>query len=343
MSMTAQRKDISDPAVVREFSEQVGDKLHLDYLYCLTVADICATNPTLWNTWRASLLRQLYENSKRMLQHGLENPVNRDARIADKQAGALSILMGKGAVEAQILQLWKDFSDEYFLRETAANIAWHSETILNAEAPVETLVSLREVGSAAQHEGATQVFIYSRDAEFLFANCTAALEKLNLNVLGARLFTTHSDYCMDTYTILEDGGWPVGKNPRRKDEIRSLVLDYVSRGMKEVGTVQLRRSRQEKYFVQNSRVNVSLLNPDSSPFSILEINCPDQPGLLASIGKLFIDYDINLKDARITTLGEKVEDLFYITDKGGQPIRDRELVQQLIEDAKSRLEERLGV
>jgi [protein-PII] uridylyltransferase len=129
MSMTAQRKDISDPDVIREFAETVGDKLHLDYLFTMTVADICATNPELWNSWRASLLRQLYYNTRRALRTGLENIVDREERIADKKSSALDRLADSTLTEQQIETIWANADDEYFVRESADNIAWHTEAI----------------------------------------------------------------------------------------------------------------------------------------------------------------------------------------------------------------------
>ena len=94
--------------MIHEFASEVGDKLHLDYLYVLTVADICATNPSLWNAWRASLMRQLYLNTKRALRLGLENPVNRADRILDKQQMAIPRLTDKGLTIEQIQQIWEN-------------------------------------------------------------------------------------------------------------------------------------------------------------------------------------------------------------------------------------------
>ena len=129
MSMTAQRKDISDPEVIHEFARTMGDKLHLDYLYTMTVADIRATNPKLWNSWRATLLRQLYLNTKRALRLGLENPVNRLERIADKKETAMQKLLDRGLNREKIETIWNNADDEYFVRESALNISWHTQAI----------------------------------------------------------------------------------------------------------------------------------------------------------------------------------------------------------------------
>ncbi len=338
MSMTAQRKDLTDPAVIQEFANQMGDTLHLDYMLAMTVADIRATNPSLWNSWRSSLLHQLYSNTKKLFSQGLENTVNRDERIADKKDSARERLRSLGLKVDQIADVWEHTSDEYFVRESFTNIVWHSRAIALHESD-SPLVSIKEVTDSNGEIGATQVFIYTRNADFIFANSTAAFEKLNLNIQGARIFTSNNDYCMDTYSVLEDSGQPVGKNPRRRTEIESILGSYLlrgNRGSKAVALAAFRQTRKEKYFAQS--VKVSLINPPNRNYSTLEINCPDQPGILACVGQVFADYSVNLKDARITTLGERVEDLFFITDKHDMPITSSEFSDQLQEDVKAKLE-----
>ncbi len=337
MSMTAQRKDISDPEVIREFARLMGDKLHLDYLYTMTVADIRATNPELWNTWRAALMKQLYLNTKQALRLGLENPVDREDRIADKKQIALAKLIDHGLQEEQVLTIWQNAADEYFLRESAANVIWHTEAIARFTG-TGPLVSINEFAKKTV-EGATHVFIYTTNMDYLFANSTAAFERLNLNVQGARIFTSANDYCMDTYTVLEDTGRPVGNNPGRLEEIKQVLIQYLALGNKTVSPARFRLSRKEKYFAH--RVETNWVNTEDKPYSTLEINCPDRPGILACVGKILADNDINLKDARITTLGDRVEDLFFITNRAGEAISDETLIEKLQSEIKQELQERM--
>lgn len=339
MSMTAQRKDISDPEVIREFAEQMGDKLHLDYLYAMTVADICATNPTLWNSWRASLLRQLYLNTKRALRLGLENPVNRAERIADKQQSAKDKLFDKGISEQAITKLWDLAGDEYFLRESAANIAWHTELICEAEENA-TIVSVKDTLEQTV-EGATQVFIYTKNSDFLFANSMATFEALNLNIHGARIFTTANNYCMDTYTVLENDGNPVGDRPRRIREIEQAILVSLESRHSAPEPRPVRLGRLEKALSRHIELN--LIQPKGKPYSTLELNCPDQTGILASVGKILALHNVNLLDARITTLGERVEDLFFISDSENQPLTDQEHIGRLLESLRSELNDTLDI
>lgn len=335
MSMTAQRKDIDDPEVIHEFAREMGDKLHLDYLYAMTVADIRATNPELWNSWRATLLRQLYLNTKRALRLGLENPVNRIERIADKKETAMQKLLDRGLSSEQVQTIWNNSDDEYFVRESASNISWHTQAIAEHSTP-GPLISIKEI-SENTGEGATQVFIYTTNSDFLFANSTAAFEKLNLNIHGARIFTSANNYCMDTYTVLEGNGKPVGDNPKRIAEIKTVLGKYLTADAAALAPTRFRQGRKEKYF--NKHVETTFLNSPNTDYSTLEINCPDRTGILARVGKIFANNDISLKDARITTLGERVEDLFFITDQAGKPLLQEQQIEKLQADIKSELED----
>ncbi len=339
MSMTAQRKDIDDPEVVHEFATMMGDKLHLDYLYALTVADIRATNPELWNSWRASLLRKLYLSTKRMLRLGLENPMDREERIADKKSSARIRLQERGLSQQQIESVWANANDEYFIRESVANIVWHSDAIARHtdEGP---LISINEIMNDS-NEGATQVFIYTRNSDYLFARTTAAFEKLKLNIFSARIFTSANDYCMDTFTVLEENGKPVGDNKRRLAEIETVLDSYLTATGTEIQQTTYRRSRKERYFGQH--VEATLINTPGKDYSTLEVNCPDHPGILATLGKSFVELDLDIRDARITTLGERVEDLFFITDKGGHILSDPEQIDRVQQTVKEALEDKLEV
>ena len=338
MSMTAQRKDISDPEVIHEFASIMGDKLHLDYLYSMTVADIRATNPELWNSWRASLMSQLYTNAKQALRAGLENPQNREERIADKKESAMRALIQRAVEPQQIDALWDNLDDEYFVRESAVNIAWHTELIVKGgdQGPIVALQELTKIDG----EGATQVFIYTKDGDFLFANTTAALERLHLNVQGARIFTSSHGYCLDTFTVLEDSGQPVGEVRTRIDEIKQALTESLANKHLPARPPQYRQSREERYFA--TKVIVRLSNLPGRAHSTLEINCPDHSGILATVGKIFVEESINIKDARITTLGERVEDLFYISNSDDLPITDEDEADALISTIEEALEKRIS-
>ena len=333
MSMTAQRMDIADPEVIHQFALEVGDKLHLDYLYALTVADINATNPTLWNTWRAALLRQLYLSTKRALRRGLENPIDRADRIKDKQESARQKLTERGVSEQEIEKIWNNIDDEYFVRESTANIAWHTEAIAKSNG-VDTLILVEEPADNYT-AGATQIFIYTLNRSHLFASSAAAIGKLGLNIQDARIFTSSQNYCMNTYTVLENDGNPVQASAARHSQIVNLLREYLSEPTRYLRGPDKRIARKLKHFSQH--VETEIINSDDKPYTTIEINCPDKPGVLASIGKVFAEHNIQLQNARIATLGERVEDLFFVLDSEFQKITAPEEIDRLQNDIKQEL------
>lgn len=326
MSTTAQRKDLSDPQVIHDFAQFVGDEIHLDYLYVLTVADINATNPTLWNSWRASLLRQLYTETKRALKRGLENPVDREEQIRRTQTAALDILVRNGTDPDDVEQLWSQLGDDYFLRHTAGDVAWHSDAILQQPSDGGSLVLIKET-TQREFEGGTQIFIYAPDQHDFFAVTVAAMDQLNLNIHDARVITSSSKFTLDTYIVLDNDGGSIGNNPERIKQIREGLTEAL-RNPDDYPTIIKRRvPRQLKHFAFAPQVTIH--NDAQRPVTILELSAPDRPGLLARIGKIFLEFDLSLQNAKIATLGERVEDVFFITDANNQPLSDPQLCSQL--------------
>lgn len=339
MSTTAQRKDLSDPQVIFDFARLVGDQTRLDYLYVLTVADINATNPSLWNSWRASLLRQLYTETKRALRRGLENPLDREEQIRLTQSAALDILVRGGTDADDAEQLWAQLGDDYFLRHTAADVAWHSEAILQHPADGDPLVLIKET-TQREFEGGTQIFIYAPDQHDFFAVTVAAMAQLNLNIHDARILTSTSQFTLDTYIVLEGEGGSIGDNPARIKEIRQGLIDALKNPDEYPSIIQRRVPRQLKHFAFAPQVTIH--NDAHRPVTILEVTAPDRPGLLARIGRIFLEFDLSLQNAKIATLGERVEDVFFVTDAHNQPLADPELCMRLQETMVAQLSDSPG-
>ena len=328
MSTTAQRKDLSDPQVINDFALHVGDETRLDYLYVLTVADINATNPSLWNSWRASLLRQLYTETKRALRRGLENPLDREEQIRQTQSAALDILVREGTDPDDVEQLWSQLGDDYFLKHNAADVAWHSDAILQQPADGGPLVLIKET-TQREFEGGTQIFIYAPDQHDFFAVTVAAMSQLNLNIHDARIITSSSQFTLDTYIVLDNDGGSIGDNPQRVKQIRDGLTEALRNPEDYPTIIQRRVPRQLKHF--DFPPQVTILNDAQRPVTILEITAPDRPGLLARLGRIFLEFDLSLQNAKIATLGERVEDVFFITDADNQPLSDPQLCSRLQE------------
>ena len=334
MSVTAQKKDVGDPDVINAFAQIVGDITHLDYLYALTVADICATNPTLWNSWRASLLRQLYTQTKRALRRGLGNPIDKQEWILETREAALDILRTENIRENVVNTIWDSLGDEYFLRETASDIAWHTAAIL--QHPVGGPLILIKQNHSEQFEGGTQIFVYTRDMPNLFAASVAALDQLHLTVLDARIITSKTSFSLDTYIVLDENNVPI-QDYGRLDKIRVTLQHTLADPSHFPDIVQRRLPRQLKHFDLRTTVNIS--NDIVNQRTVVEVITLDRPGVLARIGRIFMEHGVNLQNARIATLGERAEDVFFITDERQQPIADPVLCEAIAQALKTQLDQ----
>ena len=336
MSYTSQKKDLSDPQVIYDFAQLVGDQTHLDYLYALTVADMNGTNPDIWNNWRASLLQQLYRETTRALRRGLENPIDREACISETQEAAMGQLRDSSNLSEQaIWELWQTAGDDYFLRETAEDIVWHTNAILAQDNPEQPLVLLTDHVLTGKYK-VTQIFIRALSRHSIFAAVTSAVDQLNLNIQDARIYTTVSGYAMDTFYVLDQNGTSVTLEPGKIRLITDAILAELNLADHYRDIIKRRTPRQLKHFNAPTRTNIS--NDLSNTYTILEVISPDRPGFLALLARIFVEHDIALVTAKITTLGERVEDVFYITDQQGRRLEDSTLCEQLQQNIESQLD-----
>lgn len=325
MSYVSQKKDISDPEVIRQFALQVGDITHLNYLYTLTVADMCGTNPEIWNSWRASLMRQLYTETKLALRRGLEHTVDQQEIVEETRNKALTALAERGVDAYQARALWSDMRDDYFLREGALDIAWQTAAILQHKSD-SPLILIRD----SEHQpwqGATQIFVWVKDVNNVFVAVATALAQMGLNIQDARLYSSKSGYTIDTFYVLDEDYQPIGREPGRLHAVRKALEDELRLVDHYSEVVRRRTPRQLKQFATPTRTSIH--NDPSGNFSVLEVVSPDRPGLLATIGRVFMDFGVRLQNAKISTLGERVEDIFFITDQNKQPLTDPDFCARL--------------
>ena len=324
MSMTAQKKDISDPEVVTVFANLVGNVTHLNHLYVLTVADMNATNPQLWNSWRATLMKQLYSQTRRILRADIDAPTNRQDMISATRKQTLEMLdsvTNQHMNRDEVLRLWDDLGDEYFLREIAEDILWHTEAILNhppiglaSNADSPPLVVLREHRELALD--AVQVFVYTQDQTNLFAVTMAVFDQMNLDVLDARIITATRDFALDSYVLLDPSGTLLVDEDSQQ-ELKQRLID----AFKDPTVLKLtnkRIPRQLRHFEVTTVINFEF--NEASDQHIMSLETLDQPGLLARVGQVFLQEKIEVHAARITTLGERAEDMFYISDQNDEPL-----------------------
>lgn len=322
MSVTSQKKDLTDNSVVKEFAEKVSNVETLNYLYCLTVADVSATNPNLWNSWNASLLRQLYDRTKLYFR----DSILLNNSIDEQKTKALKLI--KKYKSSEIENLWDRFYPDYFEGSDHFDLSQHAEIILSSKQ--ETIVEMIE----QDKESLSSIFIHTKDRANLFATIVGILDSENINFIDAKLYGMKNGFCTDLITISDQGNKVDLESTKAK-----VLIDKLNQALNEKvlkpKIVKKRLPRHLKHFQTTTEIG---FNHDmSNRWTNLEIKTADRPGLLASICQVFLKHGALIKKARIATYGEKAEDRFSITSKQDTPFIKKNDLNNLLSDLKTSL------
>ena len=314
MSVTAQRKDISDPSVIQEFAEQIIAQNRLDYLFLLTIADIKGTNPKLWNSWRRSLLTELYLSTRNLLNQRLPASEKSASIIAQKRNSALEYLCQAGFSEEACINLWKRLGEDYLLQHSVESICWHAQSILNAQPEDFPLVKMRSTISGSSNI----IFIYSADLLDLFTRVVSTLEQLNLNIVQARIVSMEGNG-FDLYTL-----HILGPDSKIVDDPsdQQHIVEVIKRNLLREH-FQVRQHRTPR-ILRNFDVptHIQFRQQPEKKLTVMEVSTGDMPGLLSRVGEVLDQVGVRVHNARITTLGEQAEDIFYITTRDDEMITD---------------------
>ncbi|MBT8136397.1 MAG: [protein-PII] uridylyltransferase [Gammaproteobacteria bacterium] len=312
LSVTAQKKDIDDPQVIHEFATEVGDEQHLEYLYVLTVADLTGTNPKLWNSWKASLFEELFLLTRRALRRGLGNPIDRDTLINETQSEALQLLAELEVDREKSQAVWTHLPDGYFLRHSPQEIAWHTQLLASHTAD-QPLVAV----DATPTRGGTSLFVYSPDRMHTFAMTTAVLDEMGFNIIDARISRSRDSASIEAFRVTEASGEALIDADRAAALTTAISRELNADAPGQPGVTR-RAPRQVRMFSTPTRINFS--DDQHNRRTMMELTAGDRPGLLSQVGDVFRRYDIVIETAKITTVGERAEDVFYITDATGNAL-----------------------
>ena len=301
MSRIAQKEDLSDPDVIEAFAKLVINERRLTALYLLTVADIRGTSPKVWNAWKGKLLEDLYRLTLRAL--GGARP-NMDAEIEARKQEARHTLNLYSLLPGTEVPLWATLELSYFVRHDAGDIAWHARSLFRVVESKEPVVRAR---LSSLGEG-LQVLVYAPDRPDLFARICGYFDSAGFNILDAKIHTTRAGYALDTFQVISP------QMDQHYRDLISLVETQATLALKADGPLpepsRGRLSRRVKSFPITPRVT---LRPDERGQRwLLGVSTSDRSGLLYSIARVLAQHHINLQLAKITTLGERVEDTFLI-------------------------------
>lgn len=301
LSRVAQKEDLSDPEVIAAFAQKMGDARRLTALYLLTVADIRGTSPKVWNAWKGKLLEDLYRLALRAL--GGAKP-NLDADIEARKQEARQMLALHSMLPDTETPLWATLELSYFARHEAGDLAWHARALwrhVQAETPI---VRARP---SPLGEG-LQVLVYAPDRQDLFARICGYFDGAGFNILDAKVHTTRKGYALDTFQVIS----PDPELHHR--DLVPLVESKLAAALNAEGPLpeprRGRLSRRVKSFPFTPRI---ALRPDERAQRwLLSISTSDRAGLLYAIARVLAHHGINLQLAKISTLGERVEDTFLV-------------------------------
>jgi [protein-PII] uridylyltransferase len=310
--------------VISGFATLVRDERTLTALYILTVADIRGTSPAVWNAWKGKLLEDLYRSTRRILRGETEYAAS---AISEKKGEGLRIFRQYVPTPGKEEALWKTLDDHYFQRFEVAEIAWHTRTLWSRVTPEKPIVRARlsPVGEGLQ------VLVYAPDQPGLFARITSFFERLQFDVAAAKIYTTQHGFALDSFQVLT--------RTREGEHYRELI-QKIEAGLAEriaaAGPVEAlpagRVSRWVKHFPIEPRVDIVA---DRGPGRwVVSVSCADRPGLLSSVARIFFGHELNLVDARVTTLGARAEDVFVVNGAAlEKPDSRREIVDELCKTA----------
>jgi [protein-PII] uridylyltransferase len=308
MSHIAQKQDLSDPEIIQNFAKRVGNERNLTALYLLTVADIRGTSPKVWNAWKGKLLEDLYRYTARAL--GGRAP-DADAEVEMRKSDALKMLALYALPFEAHKDLWATLDVGYFMRHEANDIAWHTRQLsrsLSIAKSQDTAMAVTVRARLSSVGEGLQVMVYSPDQPDLFARICGYFDQAGFSIWDAKIHTATNGYALDTFQVVSDHF-----SEHYRDLINMVetgLTDAINEAKPLPAVGKGRQSRRVKSFPIAPRVS---LQPDERAQKwLLSISASDRLGLLYSIARVLAAHKVNLLLAKISTLGERVEDTFLI-------------------------------
>ncbi|MBF0622569.1 MAG: [protein-PII] uridylyltransferase [Magnetococcales bacterium] len=331
MSRTAFRRDINDPQTVSQFARQVQDHQHLEHLLLLTVADIRAVGPGVWNQWKAVLLRELYYRSVEALNRGGVYTYRELKQLANARRLEALATMSQDHDTTEVNTYLNRFYDDYLL-------TYDSDSILEHFQAIEPLLS-EPLGVAYSHNtvsDTTSMLVHTQDHPGLIARISGALASQSVNILSANANTTKDGMVLDIFIVQNLQGSAI-TTPAKLRKIRETLHSVLAREIEPEALLARSARNQRKQHTFDVPTSVIVDNDFSDNYTVLEITATDRIGLLFTITRLLEGQGIQIRTAKIATYGERAVDVFYAKDMFGLKLNDKK-VAMVIEGLKDAIQ-----
>jgi [protein-PII] uridylyltransferase len=310
MSHTAQKFDLSDPRVIEDFAKKVTNKENLISLYLLTVADIRATSPHLWNQWKAILLKNLFKYTLNYLE---QDKFSHEDSISKRKEKAALILNNYNIKNYHYKKLWQNFGENYFYKYTEEEIAWQTRLLFSHTVTIKPIIRVRHRPNG---EG-IEVLIYQKNSANIFNKTCHFFDEIGYNIVAAKIFTTQHDYALNLFDLLDANP----KSVSYKGLFKFIEKELTGRFENQKDSKPIKLSERGRQAVHHSiDTKISIVQIEQSHIYHLEVITDDRHGLLSLISFQLSKEEISINHAKINTLGFRAEDTFLITHKNNQKL-----------------------
>ena len=311
MSDVAQRRDIADPRTVRDFANLVQSPERLKMLYILTVVDIKAVGPGVWNGWKGQLLRQLYFETEAVLQGG-DSAVNRKTRVAEAKE-KLAERLADWSKPARDRYMTRH-ADGYWLSLDTDTLERHARLIQGAGEEPLTIYAEPEPA-----RDVTQLTLYTQDHPGLFARFAGACAALGMNIVDAKIFTTRDGMALDMLWVQDPEGLAISEQ-RRIVRLEEMIRKVLAGEISAPDAIESRTRRERRAEAFSVAPQVFIDNEASDDYTVIEVNGLDRPGLVHALARALFHLGLTIGSAHITTYGERAVDVFYVKDVIGHKV-----------------------
>ena len=325
MSITSQKEDLTNPRIIHNFVKEVETETKLNYLYCLTVADISATNPNLWNSWNETLLNDLYFKTLKVINSSVEI-----SKYSKSQVEKMLFSIPKSS-QVKIKELWKNLYPNYFESHSPGLILNHS--LLISERKFQTVARFIPSENSMSSDS---LLVYTKDRVNVLGTIVGELDAQNINVLEARLYGTKDNFCLDHLIVSDHKGDSLQVSKVKLKNIESSIINSLNKEKLNPKFTQRKIPRHFQTLRKDTQVKIN--HDMNNRWTQVDIKTADRPGLLSSICSVFAKNNASIKKAKISTYGERAEDRFCIASLEETPFLKKSELDKLITELKTSLD-----